>query len=44
MVCAAARHYCTLMSHLLMSTKFSDIATFRGSARSCHISFHIVKY
>ena len=41
----------TLMSHLLMGTKFSDFATFvfsmpwfRGSARSCHISFHTVKY
>ena len=42
---------CTLMSHLLTGTKFSDFATFvfsvpwfRGSARSCHISFHTVKY
>ena len=41
----------TLMSHLLTGTKFSDFATFvfsvpwfRGSARSCHISFHSVKY
>ena len=41
----------TFMSHLLTGTKFSDFATFvfsvswfRGSARSCHISFHCVKY
>ena len=38
----------TLMSHLLMGAKFSDFATsvpwFRGSAKSCHISFHSVKY
>ena len=43
-------YVCTVMSHLLMGTKFSDFATFvfsvpwfRGSARSCHISFHSVK-
>ena len=39
------------MSHLLRGTKLSDFATFvfsvpwfRGSARSCYISFHTVKY
>ena len=39
------------MSHLLTGTKFSDFSTFvfsvpwfRGSARSCHVSFHSVKY
>ena len=44
-------HLITLLAHLLMGTKFSDFATFvfsvprfRGSARSCHISFHSVKY
>ena len=41
----------TLTSHSLTGTKFSDFATFvfsapwfRDSARSCHISFHTVKY
>ena len=38
----------TLVSHLLTGTKFSDFATFvfsmPCSARSCHISFHSVKY